>query len=129
MRRFFWTISKYAFFFLIALLIIGAGAAILVPHFTPAREGCYWTSAMIGYIECPKVPGGQLIAFVLNLPFRIFMYAPLFFFHNLFSGEFFVNPFLALSRLPLYLMYFTPLVLGLAYPIRWLWLKVRSKLS
>jgi hypothetical protein len=89
MRRFFWTISKYVFFFLIALLIIGVGAAILIPNFTPAREGCYWTSAMIGYIACPKVPAGQLIAFVLNLPFRVFMYAPSFAVYDLFSEHFF----------------------------------------
>ncbi len=46
MRKLLWKICKWSFFFLVLLAIIGVGAIIL-PTFTPAREGCYWTNAFL----------------------------------------------------------------------------------
>jgi len=129
MRRYFWKLSKYTFIFLVLLFGIYVVETSFIPDWSPGREGCYSTNALIGYVACPKLPAGQIIAFILNMPMRIFVYAPLFSFYEFASGRILVDPEGAVRRLLWNLMYLTPFLLGGAYPIRWLWFKVRSRLS
>ena len=133
MQRIFWRISKWAFIALVVLAIMGVGAATFVPSFSSAREGCYWTDAMVGYIDCPNVPAGSIIAYALNLPFLVFFYSGMFLIVLIstvkvkeVSGPALLE-FLQLI-LP-YLMYQTLLVLGGIYLIRWIYVKVRSRFS
>lgn len=126
MQRLFWRISQWAFVALVMLAVIGVGATLFVPTFTPERVGCYWTDALIPYVACPKVPAGRFIAFVLNLPFRVFFYAGMFGFYFLTSGELIRAPGRVLLSLLECALYLAPLVIGGLYPIRWLYLRARG---
>ena len=71
---------------------------------------------MIFYFECPKVPFGHTIAFVLNLPLWVFIYSWPFAFNS--KGIFSFVLFVAIAIL----------VLGGLYPIGWLFGKIKSRL-
>ena len=122
-QRSFWRISKWAFVVLTVLAVVGAASLILVPDFAPARKGCFWTDAMIPYITCPKVPAGRAVAFVLNLPFWVFFFSHLFAFHLVGTGQFLAAP----GHVVLGFLCLTLLAVGGVYPIRWLYVKFRSK--
>lgn len=123
MQSRFWWISKWTFVSLTLLAVVGVASLIFVPDFTPAREGCFWTDALIPYIACPKVPAGRTVAFVLNLPFWVFFYSHMFAFHLVGTGQVLTAPGLVL----LGFLCVALLAVGGVYPIRWLYVKTRSK--
>ena len=113
---------------MIVLAVIHVASIAFVPGFTPAREGCYWTSALVPYIECPKVYAGRVIAFVLNMPSWVFYYMPAFAFYVIGSEEGRNAPIIArLGFLSMGVLCTGFMVVGGAYPIRWIYLKLRSK--
>lgn len=52
----------------------------------PLQHGCYWTNALIGYIECKGLFINGIIEFPLNLWMQI-IYAPMFAVGGLMSGS------------------------------------------
>ena len=120
-HRLFWRLSKWTFVALIILAIIGVGLVNFVPSFQQNREGCYWTSAMIPYIDCPKVPyGREIVKVLINLPFIVFFYAPIFGWYSIWKLELGIITLIGLIDLAV-------LLLGASYPIGWLLGKIKSK--
>lgn len=70
--------------------------------------GCYWTDAMIVFVECRGYQGSGSIEYVLNLPLFLFYYAPMF---AMLSWQ--EYPAMLLSPFYLYVVW---LVVGLMFP-------------
>ena len=119
-HRLFWRLSKWTFVALIILAIIGVGLVNFVPSFPHNREGCYWTGDVGVYIVCPKVPYGRNIAIVLNLPFFVFIYAPMFGLYSIWKLKLGIISLIGLIDSAV-------LLLGASYPIGWLLGKIKSK--
>ena len=123
----FWWISKWSFVALCVLATIGVTSTIFVPSFTPEREGCFWTDAMLPYIACPNVPVGRAIAFLLNLPFLVFFYSYIIAFYLIGSGEIASTSFAILWKFILSLICIALTIVGGAYPLRWSYEKFKSR--
>ncbi len=124
MHRLFWRLSKWTFVALIILAIIGVGLVNFVPSFRDNRENpgsCYWTSALIPYIDCPKVPyGREIVKVLINLPFIVFIYAPMFGLYSIWKLKLGIISLIGLIDSAV-------LLLGASYPIGWLLGKIKSK--
>ncbi len=119
MQGTFWQISKWTFFVLILLVAIGVAAAVFLPSFPLNQAGCYWTNAMIVYIECSNLPYGRAIAFALNLPNWVFAYAWMIGLSSIWK----VN----IGGILFGLIDIAVLFLGAAYPVGWLLGKTKAK--
>lgn len=93
--------------------------------------GCGWNE---GYIDCRGFVAASTVAFVLTTPMLIFFYGPLFLPHYVTGGALlkaFKEGFPPEALVTLLYLSFNSiwLILGLLYPLRWGYLKVRARLS
>lgn len=118
------SVTKWAFYTALVLVLLGVGAVLFVPNFDGSREGCYWTSALISYVNCDGFWGGGIIAAILNAPLIIFLWGPgfaLYELRNLDSSGYGI-------MLPLGLASALFDALAASYALRWLLLKLHSLL-
>ena len=123
-----WTICKWASVGLLVLLIVFLGtiATVSWPQH-PIEPGCYWKDRLVLYVECNGFSGAKFVGFVLSLPLIVFPYAPLFFVSFLVTGQIvsiavYQSPFFFLLLVLLLWLAF-----GLAWPIRWVAMRIRRE--
>lgn len=78
----FWDALKYLCIFYLAFVILSFGLSQMLPSFDAVREmrdeKCYWTSAMLVFVECGNtVPARGAKEFFYNF-WLILIYAPMF---------------------------------------------------
>ena len=127
MQHAFWRISRLLFYLLCGLAAIGVAARHLVPSYLTADGGCYWNSALITYIDCPDVPAGGAIAFLLNLPSWVFANLHELAFYVLQSGVLFEGHGRPLFWVLVSLVCLLLLFIGGLFPLRWLYEKRKPR--
>ena len=121
--RLFWAISKWAFIGLCFLLLMLLATAILLSR-APQDVGCYWAADIVLGIMCRGFPGSQIAIVVLNLPLWAF-YVTRMLWHDFMVGRFVEKALKWPHWIAFGLGSVCWLALGLAYPIRWLFLSLR----
>jgi hypothetical protein len=122
--RWVWAISRWGFVGLAILLLI-VGVSLLLPNFHNRPEvGCY--SRDLGF-ECQGFFGSKVLSFVLEWPLWVFFYGPFFLSHEITSGVTFKRATNAPLHLCMEIVAVCWLALGLIYPFRWLFLRLRRR--
>lgn len=129
MQRAFWRLSKVLFFLALALALTGVAARELVPSAFLAEDGCHWTSGLFAYIDCPDVPAGWLIAFLLNLPFWVFAYVHDIAFKLIASGMILDGQIRQIFWVLVSLACVLMLAMGGLFPLRWIYDKLGSRVQ
>ena len=132
-----WRISKWSFIGLVVLIMISAVVIkASLPTFKPNAEGCYWTDALVVYIECRNVEYGEAIEFISNLPLLV-LYTPMFVFSAtpdsfISSSDSDINypAEVYLIVLSMWLLGFIDvafLFMGSLFPLMWIYSKIASR--
>ena len=123
LRSIIWTVSKRAFFGLVVVAGIALTAVSLLPELRNASDlGCYWHK---GFIRCRGFAGSTLLGDMLSLCVIATVHASKSFIHLVQAPAGLEN--LARRDTPIFLLLLATwcwYLLALAWPIRWLLLKL-----
>lgn len=72
----------------ILIVVVIYASSLFLPAFRNVghlERGCYWTDALIVYVECTGIPAAQALEYAINLPLNL-LYLPSFGLVGLFDG-------------------------------------------
>ena len=127
--RAFWALSRVAFYGLLVMLALWIATAVLLPKYRPdPAVGC-WARNIVGLVKCRGFPGSNVASFTLSMPLLVFLSMPTFFVYEVSSGLLFEFARKHPSALAVQIGFTAWLVMGLLYPLRVAYLRLRTKPS